>query len=545
MSSAKARNTEILAAYMAARMQGGASAPAPGPAARAPGPVPGPGPVPAAPAVPAVPVPVPAAPAVPAVPADNLNGNTGSTNGNSVSSQSTGYNANLNRNSVLNNRAGNNVGSTTGIANTEERDIEDKDPPRYYYTQREFWGKPTLSYSIYTALALIPITGFIGLDHMYMRSPGTGLAKMLMNFCTFGMWYFYDIIQAVRDKKDIYDFGVSMPLYGPSGIGAGSFIETEGDEEEAEEAGNTENRNAEFVENSKGNTELPEEIKAQQNQTQGGGGGRRQKGGANNANNANAPKEDPEKASPISFMLYTFATFMIPFGVEYALAGDFKGFVAKFALTFVGIGLVIGLMNIIRLITNPAQVLCEGTRRPLIPFMDMTFEGAYFRKTDDEGCPAPSTGSWFSGLFDNLIKRVPVLGTLYEVGTQTVGHTVDALKSGTELVGQTVEASAGLGARLASAQVNAAVAGAPLQFRPASAAAAAQAGGGISGSNASSTVLTFTLAIIFLGAAFLKGNDIVSELANAKQRPATLGNYLWRKKNVDDLPPAAPEPGIL
>ena len=93
-----------------------------------------------------------------------------------------------------------------GAAENEQEEEDSKkgekvDVPKYYYTQREFWGGASLSYMVYTALALIPITGLLGLDHMYMRSPGTGLLKAVMNFFTLGFWYFYDVVQATTDQE--------------------------------------------------------------------------------------------------------------------------------------------------------------------------------------------------------------------------------------------------------------------------------------------------------------------------------------------------------
>jgi hypothetical protein len=60
--------------------------------------------------------------------------------------------------------------------------------------------------------------------------------------------------------------------------------------------------------------------------------------------------------------------------------------------------------------------------------------------------------------------------------------------------------------------------------------------------NTSSTILTFTLAILFIGAAFLKGKDVMTAVANKGDgRLDDIGKFIWRKKNVFDLPPAAPE----
>jgi hypothetical protein len=234
--------------------------------------------------------------------------------------------------------------------------------------------------------------------------------------------------------------------------------------------------------------------------------------------------------NPISFMLFSFATIFIPFGIDYLCAGDFKGFVGKFALTFVGIGLIIGILNIIELISNPAGVLCSGTKRPLMPVLGDYFPNAYFVKENNEGCDALSSGNWLSGIFDNLIKEVPILRDIYATTEIALKTAAAAAKTATGIVA--------------------------IASTAASAGSAASKGGGIptrqiqEGGKAkddfSATILSFTLALLFIGAAFLKGKDFVIAAANkTTERPGPLGNYLWRKKNVDDLPPAAPEPGIL
>ena len=40
----------------------------------------------------------------------------------------------------------------------------------------------------------------------------------------FGFWYFYDIAQATGERELIEKYGLAVPFYGPTGIGAGMFI---------------------------------------------------------------------------------------------------------------------------------------------------------------------------------------------------------------------------------------------------------------------------------------------------------------------------------
>ena len=298
--------------------------------------------------------------------------------------------------------------STNAAANAAEAAKEKENTlPRYYYTQKEFWGGTTLSYTMYTVLALIPITGFLGLDHMYMRSPGTGFMKFLMNFFTLGFWYFYDVIQAVTEQEDVRSFGVSMPLYGPSGIGAGSF----GSEEE--------------------------------------------------------PVRD-DNGSAGNFLWFCFASLFLPFGVEYLIAGDIGGFLCKFIGTLFFIGLIYGLINNMKLLNHPERVMCEGLPR-YAPFtwfdVEERFENTAFRNKLSDNCPPAegAVGGWFGGIFSNLITKVPGLREIYETAMgvkdavgQTAKKTKEALSTAKNMSGKVVAA----GEQLAKLQAAAAGAGA-------------------------------------------------------------------------------------
>ena len=392
--------------------------------------------------------------------------------------------------------------------------------PRYYYTQKEFWGGTSLSYTLYTVLALIPLTGFLGLDHMYMRSPGTGFMKFIMNFFTLGFWYFYDVIQAVTEQDDVRTFGVSMPLYGPSGIGAGSF----GSEEEP-------------VRNDNG--------------------------------------------SAGNFLLFCIGSFFLPFGIEYLIAGDIAGFICKLVATLFVIGLIYGLINNMKLITSPDRVLCEGLPRypPFTWFdVDERFTKTAFRNKLTDNCP-PAEGAvsgWFGGIFNNLITKVPglreiyqtfmgvkdaakaitkqtgqVLGRVTELGEKAAGlpGQLEALKesaaaaaaAGTATVGSAPVGSATVGS--APAILASAVESATTGSAPAKPVSEISLVGGGQESN-SNTILGFTLALVFLGAFFLKGKDAIVALSNkSEERPPAVGNYIVRNKN--EFPPLPPEPGVF
>ena len=80
-------------------------------------------------------------------------------------------------------------------------------------------GAAYLSYDVFLGLSLIG--GLLALDHLYLRSPLTFLAKIIINFLTFGSWWLYDASQAVFNKDVVKVFGLGVPGFGPKGIGAG------------------------------------------------------------------------------------------------------------------------------------------------------------------------------------------------------------------------------------------------------------------------------------------------------------------------------------
>ena len=47
-----------------------------------------------------------------------------------------------------------------------------------------------LSYDVFLGLSVLG--GFFGLDHLYLRSPLTFIAKLITNIFTFGTWWLYD-----------------------------------------------------------------------------------------------------------------------------------------------------------------------------------------------------------------------------------------------------------------------------------------------------------------------------------------------------------------
>jgi len=76
-----------------------------------------------------------------------------------------------------------------------------------------------LSYDFF--LVLTVLGGFFGLDHLYLRSPYTFIAKAIVNIMCFGVWWIYDMAQAFFNADVVKVFGLGVPGFGPKGIAAG------------------------------------------------------------------------------------------------------------------------------------------------------------------------------------------------------------------------------------------------------------------------------------------------------------------------------------
>jgi hypothetical protein len=263
----------------------------------------------------------------------------------------------------------------------------------YYYTQGKFWGGANASSMIYMILSIFPITGILGLDHLYLHSPGTFVMKFFVNILTLGFWYFYDTVQAISFERDnISKKGLSIPWFGPSGIGAGAFKED-------------------------GAPEAPQ-------------------------NN-------------LTYMAYVLSAMFIPFGVDYLIAGDYFGAIIKFVTIFTfGISFIYGFINVYKIIMKPATVFCEGTYR-YPPFSGLsTSHNPDVSFTTKVGCP--ETGSdandgiggglsiiqFIKGVVSGL-NNIPIIGPRIakpiEAAITTVETTVEVAKQGVATAKQTVD----------------------------------------------------------------------------------------------------------
>lgn len=75
----------------------------------------------------------------------------------------------------------------------------------------------------FTFVILSVVFGFFGFDHFYLRSFGTGFAKLFSNVTMFGFWYFWDVLQILNDKCNIQTNGLNSPFDWIRGIGRGTF----------------------------------------------------------------------------------------------------------------------------------------------------------------------------------------------------------------------------------------------------------------------------------------------------------------------------------
>lgn len=183
---------------------------------------------------------------------------------------------------------------------------------RFDYTRKQFWGGPWYPY--WTLIVISVLGGLLGLDHFWLRSPTTGFLKIIVNILGLGIWWIYDLIQIFGEKDVVMQHGLSAPIVGPLGIGAGMFRDNQPDA--------------------------------------------------------------PLSKSPFRWMGY-LALMGLPFGLDSLVAGDTDGALARFT-TFVmfivlwPISLAWGVWNVGRTLFTPKKLFEEGTFRmfPFTWFMD-------------------------------------------------------------------------------------------------------------------------------------------------------------------------------
>ncbi len=277
----------------------------------------------------------------------------------------------------------------------------------FAYTRKSFWGGPYYSYWMLVIATVF--FGFIGLDHILLRSPLTGVAKFAVNIFGLGLWYFYDLLQVIGEKESVMEHGLSAPFVGPLGIGAGMFMDSQ-------------------------------------------------------------PDAKPSR-SPWRFLAY-MALVWLPFGLDSLIAGDTNGAMIKFAtnmlfiITWPVILLSMGTA-IYRAYGDTGALFKEGVDRsfPYNWFMDpkgpsilgpvdisggkqeQGFIGALL------GLAAPIIQSTVGAVFPTVAPAVEAVATTVKVGANTARGVIDAarepalvtMKTGSALIQQVPGAVAQVG----------------------------------------------------------------------------------------------------
>ena len=95
-----------------------------------------------------------------------------------------------------------------------------EEPPTFFTkNDGENQDSVYLSYNVFLGLTILG--GYFAIDHLYLRSPVTFLAKIIINILCFGVWYWYDVLQSIWNSDVVKLYGLSVPAIGPKGIGAG------------------------------------------------------------------------------------------------------------------------------------------------------------------------------------------------------------------------------------------------------------------------------------------------------------------------------------
>lgn len=245
-----------------------------------------------------------------------------------------------------------------------------EEPRPFFYTRGAFWeNKKMNNLWVLQLLTILPITGFFGIDHLFLRSPITALAKTFINFCTLGLWYFYDILQVTTDKDTVKQFGFSVPIYGPTGIGAGQLLEP----------GETVSKDA---------------------------------------------------ISPWRFIIYCILVWL-PLGLDFFVAGDFVGGGLRFMTSAIfllwPLGFFWGCFNIYRAFAKPDDLFKKGTYRiwPFTYFVDQYKSVAGVLAPGSPEQPLPACRQ--KGIVETVLEPV---NTIIGVGTSIVAQPVSTVLQG-------------------------------------------------------------------------------------------------------------------
>jgi hypothetical protein len=261
-------------------------------------------------------------------------------------------------------------------------------------TRGSYWGGAHLSFGIFAALAIFPLTGLFGIEQLYLRNPIGMFIKIIGNVLTLGFLYFFDIVQLISDSANIKRAGIQYPLIGPTGIGAGIF---KGSEEE---------------------------------------------------NIKEAPEDTPQSWKYIVFAILT----LLPFGGEHFFVGDTGGGLLKLVSTINPflwpLAIFLGVVNIYKAFIGVDGLFMNGLQRvwPLTMFMSKQYSLRGKLGPVGEGEVDNSGSGFFSGLLTQILttfSSIPIIGPyigkagdVVQMATAVVNDVViPTVKAGTELVG--------------------------------------------------------------------------------------------------------------
>lgn len=221
------------------------------------------------------------------------------------------------------------------------------------YTQRAYWGGPWYPY--WTLILMTIFGGLFGLDHLYLRSPLSAIAKFVFNIFSLGLWWVYDMLQILGEPESVQKNGLSIPIYGAAGIGSGMFTD--------DQPGVTTSR------------------------------------------------------SPLRWFAYMFLVFL-PFGFDLFIAGDTNGALAKFIASItwflIPIAMIWSALNIGKAWLTPKAIWEDGSPRmfPFTFFMDAkgrSVLGPVDVPLSKDGCDPGGVNGVFSsiiGMFTGFIGTV-------------------------------------------------------------------------------------------------------------------------------------------
>jgi hypothetical protein len=344
-----------------------------------------------------------------------------------------------------------------------------------FYTKAPFWeNKKAYPFWVLQVLSVFPLTGWFGLDHLYLRSPLTALAKAFVNIFSLGFWYFYDILQFTVDRDTVKEYGASIPFYGPIGVGSGMFLG-------------------------------PGEVVAE------------------------------ESIAPWRYILFALFT-LIPLGLDFVVAGDYVGaglrLFTTISIILWPLGFVWGCINMYRAWLKPADVFEYGTYRiwPFNWFVDVNHSVKGILAPGSAETPEPACKQ--KGVVESIMEPVTtVVGVAAKAATDVVLEPVATALDGVAAIpaavavplkaaveqglAPTVTAGLKVG-HLAPAAIAAvpkvaanvssklAVMSDPKALAATAAIAAKQVGGGVSGlGGISDAALIFTLSVLVFGGAIL------------------------------------------